>query len=122
MAGGTPPFKLLERSGVSFDPALRPEAAGRADRRTGLVRACSVGLLLSLAALAWVTCHADFYGIPRSGHACIECHLVPDNFSTFSCTHRHEHDQVDMDEEHKDVNGYVWQSNACPSCHPHGKQ
>ncbi len=69
MAGGIPPFKLLERSGVSFDPALRPEAAGRADRGTGLVRAFSVGLLLSLAALAWVTWHADYYGIPRSGRA-----------------------------------------------------
>lgn len=68
--------------------------------------------------------HPDF---PiRSGEhanfACTQCHLPPSNFSTFSCTHCHDHSRSEMDDEHDDVNGYVWQSNACYTCHPDGRE
>lgn len=32
------------------------------------------------------------------------------------------HDLAEMDKEHKDENGYVWNSAACLSCHPNGKE
>lgn len=57
----------------------------------------------------------------HSGFACQDCHLVPRNFSSFSCTHCHEHRQSKMDDEHDDVNGYVWQSLSCYQCHPDGR-
>jgi len=70
--------------------------------------------------------HGTFnHSFPIKGphdRACIECHLVPNNFSTFSCTHCHKHNQQEMDDEHEDENGYVWESNACLSCHPNGKE
>jgi hypothetical protein len=53
---------------------------------------------------------------------CIDCHLIPNNFNTFSCTHCHEHRQSRMDDEHDDEDGYVWESNACLACHPNGRE
>ncbi|MEZ6016771.1 MAG: hypothetical protein R3F49_16760 [Planctomycetota bacterium] len=54
--------------------------------------------------------------------ACNECHLVPNNTSTFSCTHCHEHRQSSMAGEHQGVQNYVWQSSACYQCHPDGRE
>jgi hypothetical protein len=53
--------------------------------------------------------------------ACSQCHLQPTNFQVFSCTHCHEHRQSKMDDEHQGEPGYVWESNACYSCHPDGQ-
>ena len=47
--------------------------------------------------------------------------MIPGNYTTFSCTHCHEHSRREMGDEHSDVNGYVWESNACYQCHPDGK-
>jgi dihydropyrimidine dehydrogenase (NAD+) subunit PreT len=66
MAGGVPPLKLLERSGVSFDPALREKAAPVVEQGTGLVRALAVGFALSCAALLWALWHADYYLLPAA--------------------------------------------------------
>jgi hypothetical protein len=66
----------------------------------------------------------DFFPIDAGDHAgldCADCHLVPSNFGSFSCTHCHEHRQSEMDDEHDDVSGYVWSSPACLQCHPDGK-
>jgi hypothetical protein len=52
---------------------------------------------------------------------CSDCHTNPSNFSLFSCIDCHEHNQTDMDDEHDDVGGYVYESNACFSCHPDGE-
>ena len=65
MAGGVPPFALLERSGVSFDPDLRrgeaaPAAPG--ERGTGLVEALTLGLGLSLLALGFAIWNFEYYG------------------------------------------------------------
>ena len=52
---------------------------------------------------------------------CIDCHLG-NNYSDFSCIDCHEHDnQADVDDDHDGVSGYVYNSDACFSCHPTGE-
>ena len=63
MAGGTPPFELLERAGISFDPAERPAATPLAEQGTGLLRALVASLVLALAGLAWLLSFHDYYGL-----------------------------------------------------------
>jgi hypothetical protein len=46
-------------------------------------------------------------------NTCIDCHTIPNNYSLFSCIDCHEHNKTDMDDEHKDENDYVYNSNAC---------
>jgi hypothetical protein len=53
---------------------------------------------------------------------CIDCHTIPSNYMAFSCTHCHDHRQSKMADEHKDVGSYIWESNACYSCHPNGEE
>ena len=62
-AGGTPPFALLEKAGVSFDPADRPPAAPLQEQGTGLRRALLWGLGLSLAVAAWTLLWQQYYGL-----------------------------------------------------------
>jgi thioredoxin reductase/Pyruvate/2-oxoacid:ferredoxin oxidoreductase delta subunit len=72
MAGGTPPFELLERAGVSFDPALRPPPEEIGEQGTGLLQALAAGFALALCALVWAVWHADYYALPaelRPSHA-----------------------------------------------------
>lgn len=51
---------------------------------------------------------------------CIDCHTNPANYTIFSCIDCHEHNQAEMDSEHEDVSGYVYNSMACYECHPDG--
>ena len=51
---------------------------------------------------------------------CADCHEIANNFAVFTCTSCHEHNQQDMDDKHQSVQGYVYESNACLSCHPDG--
>ena len=71
MAGGVPPFELLSRAGVSFDPADRPVEDPILEQGTGLVRALGVGLALAVATLLFAAWHADYYTLPsglRAAH------------------------------------------------------
>ncbi|GAB4321369.1 MAG: hypothetical protein Kow00127_13800 [Bacteroidales bacterium] len=52
--------------------------------------------------------------------ACTDCHTNPSNYSVFTCIYCHEHRQSKMDDEHNEVSGYVYESNACLECHPTG--
>jgi hypothetical protein len=52
---------------------------------------------------------------------CSQCHLTNTTYAVFSCTHCHAHRQSSMDDKHRGVNGYVWQSSACYDCHPNGR-
>jgi len=61
MAGGVAPFGLLERAGVSFDPAQRPKVETPGEQGTGLLRAVGLAFVLALAALAWALWHSDYY-------------------------------------------------------------
>jgi hypothetical protein len=65
-AGGTPPFEVLEKSGVSFDPSERPPAIPLAERGTGLLPALTVALALTVLALGWITWNAAYYTTPLS--------------------------------------------------------
>ena len=65
LAGGTPPFDLLSAAGVSFDHSARPAAPLAAGRGNGLAAAFGVGLLATLAALAWAWGFRDYYFAER---------------------------------------------------------
>ena len=52
---------------------------------------------------------------------CATCHTTPSNFNVFFCTNCHEHNKTDMDDKHRGRSGYVYQSSACYSCHPDGR-
>ena len=54
---------------------------------------------------------------------CSDCHRsAPLTYATFSCIDCHEHSQSRMNNKHDDVTGYVWDSIACLSCHPNGRE
>jgi hypothetical protein len=53
---------------------------------------------------------------------CTECHTTG-NYSQFSCIDCHEHsNRNDVDDKHDGVSGYSYNSNACYSCHPDGRE
>ncbi len=52
---------------------------------------------------------------------CSTCHVVPSNYSVFDCTGCHEHRRSEMDSKHDEVAGYIYESQACYSCHPTGE-
>jgi hypothetical protein len=53
---------------------------------------------------------------------CVDCHFDPNDYSLFSCIDCHEHDnQAQVDDDHSGVSGYMYESNACYSCHPTGE-
>jgi hypothetical protein len=50
---------------------------------------------------------------------CAQCHTTPNVFTVFSCTVCHARGETDG--HHRNVNGYVYESRACYSCHPNGR-
>jgi hypothetical protein len=76
LAGGQPPFELLERCGVSFDPALRKRAKPPAQGRKDVSRALGLGLVLALCAVAWALWHADYYTLPIEARPASPKHLL----------------------------------------------
>lgn len=71
--------------------------------------------------------HSAFFPIYSGEHEgewadCQTCHTQPGNFGVFTCLTCHEHRQSEMDDKHDDVGGYVYESNACYSCHPDGEE
>jgi len=66
MAGGLPPVDLLGRSGVSFDPGLRPAVPAPAERGPGLARALAAAFLFAAAALVFALLHRDYYALPAA--------------------------------------------------------
>lgn len=53
---------------------------------------------------------------------CSDCHAQQNNFTLFSCTDCHEHNKTETDDDHKDVQGYVYISTECYDCHPNGDE
>ncbi len=51
---------------------------------------------------------------------CRDCHINPNDIHVFACTNCH--DQITTDENHKNVNGYWYQDQACLACHPTGNK
>ena len=64
LAGGIAPLELLERSGVSFDPKLRPAVDPIVEQGPGLARALGFGFALALLALFWAFLNRDYYALP----------------------------------------------------------
>jgi thioredoxin reductase/NAD-dependent dihydropyrimidine dehydrogenase PreA subunit len=60
-AGGVPPFDLLSKAGVSFDPEDRPAPAPLVEQGSGLLRALAVACLLALGVLAFALVNAAYY-------------------------------------------------------------
>ena len=57
------------------------------------------------------------------GNNCASCHMNANDYSVFSCIDCHEHDDpADLADEHDDVGGYQYNSNACFNCHPDGEE
>jgi len=69
MAGGTPPFELLERSGVSFDHSHRAPSTAVTGQGTGVFPAVVAAFLLSICALVWALWHSDYYGLSPAERA-----------------------------------------------------
>ena len=63
-AGGTPPFPLLERCGVSFDPADRPPPEVLTERGSSLIRVLMLALITGACALGWVFAFRSYYALP----------------------------------------------------------
>ncbi len=51
---------------------------------------------------------------------CTQCHEDPSNYSMFTCISCHEHNQGSTDNQHNEVGGYQYNSQACFECHPTG--
>lgn len=51
---------------------------------------------------------------------CPTCHNVSSDFGIFTCLACHRHDEDLTDQDHMGVEGYVYDSKACLSCHPDG--
>lgn len=54
--------------------------------------------------------------------SCAECHATSGDYRQFSCLGCHEHSRSAMDGEHDEVSHYVYDSAACLSCHPDGRE
>ena len=53
---------------------------------------------------------------------CADCHVNPNDYEVFECIFCHEHNQQDTDDEHDEVPGYSYDSQACYTCHPTGEE
>jgi len=53
-------------------------------------------------------------------NSCADCHTNASNYKVFSCIDCHEHNKSDMDDKHREENGYVYNSASCFNCHPRG--
>jgi predicted CxxxxCH...CXXCH cytochrome family protein len=52
---------------------------------------------------------------------CTVCHPTPEDKEIFTCFNCHKHSQQNMDKEHSNVSGYIYDSQACYNCHPTGE-
>jgi hypothetical protein len=52
---------------------------------------------------------------------CSDCHLNAANYTLFECIYCHAHSKNEMDSEHREEQGYQYNSQACKTCHPRGE-
>ncbi|CAG0979163.1 Ferredoxin--NADP reductase [Phycisphaerales bacterium] len=60
--GGDPPFAILEKAGVSFDPKDRP-APAEVERGSGLLTALSLALVCAIVVSVWSMWFGAYYGV-----------------------------------------------------------
>ena len=56
----------------------------------------------------------------HAGISCATCHINPGNYAVFTCMNGGCHPKGETDGHHDEVGGYVYDANACYSCHPNG--
>jgi Zn finger protein HypA/HybF involved in hydrogenase expression len=55
--------------------------------------------------------------------SCSDCHVSAGNYRAFECIRCHEHsNRTEVDDKHRGVSGYAYQSAACYRCHPRGTE
>jgi hypothetical protein len=69
---------------------------------------------------------APYFPIYSGAHAgrwatCATCHTNSADFRVFTCLSCHEHAKSTMDSKHAGQGGYVYESQACYTCHPRGR-
>ncbi|MCX6266430.1 MAG: hypothetical protein NTW16_03620 [Bacteroidetes bacterium] len=52
--------------------------------------------------------------------SCSDCHKNPASYSQYTCIDCHDHNSTDMNDQHREVQGYAYNSPACFACHPRG--
>jgi hypothetical protein len=58
---------------------------------------------------------------PGRWNTCADCHTTASNYTLFSCIDCHEHSpQSKVDDQHREEQGYSYNSAACYRCHPQG--
>ncbi|HEU4729637.1 MAG TPA: hypothetical protein VFT22_17195 [Kofleriaceae bacterium] len=69
------------------------------------------------------TFNHTWFPIPHRGTStCATCHLTPDAPSMFTCGLNGAcHPQVDTDRRHREVGGYLYDSQQCYRCHPRSR-
>ena len=50
--------------------------------------------------------------------SCATCHVNATNYKVFECILCHDHNQTQMDAEHRNKSGYQYNSQSCYKCHP----
>ena len=63
-AGGKPPFELLKKSGISFNPADRVDAPTAVESSGGMLHGLSISLGFSLLVLLWALFFRRYYSLP----------------------------------------------------------
>lgn len=63
-AGGKPPFELLKKSGISFNPADRVDAPPVADQGGGLLHGLTISLGFAILVLVWALVFRSYYSLP----------------------------------------------------------
>jgi hypothetical protein len=94
----------------------------------------------SMYPLTCLTCHtnvtfggatfdhdAQFFPIYSGEHrgewaTCQDCHPSAVDYKLFNCLSCHKHNQTAMDDKHKNMQGYAYNSVTCLSCHPRGSK
>lgn len=71
--------------------------------------------------------HESIFPINSGPHGgawsrCQDCHTTPGDLQTVDCLNCHEHSRSRMDDKHSEISGYVYESSACLSCHPTGRE
>jgi len=68
---------------------------------------------------------AQYFPIFSGSHSdkwenCSDCHRIAGNYAVFSCIDCHAHNNEITDDNHVNVQAYVYSSNECVVCHPTG--
>lgn len=73
LAGGDPPFALLKRAGVSFDPSKRPTPM-TTDNSSTLLASLGALLVCAVAIALWAIAHRDYYDLASMTRTLSEKH------------------------------------------------